>query len=361
MKKNIFLFVLSLFIIACSGQSKDAQNNLEATDISQEQLNLIYEKTKNFPNNTELSIGIVDGDQVTYYGIKRIEDNLQTIDAKEHVFEIGSISKVFTSTLLAQAVVNGKVALDDTILLPTKEGVSITYKQLANHTSGLPRLPANLFKMPAFKTDNPYKEYTASVLETYMKEQVVLSQDPEKTYTYSNLGAGLLGHILGSRGEGTYETLLQEHIFSKYGMSHTTTQREAVKQDLVLGRDKKGEITSNWDMASLKGAGGIVSSVPDLVAFAQAQFKATDMVLSLSRKRTHTIQKNMDIALGWHIIKTKSGDTWHWHNGGTGGYTSSMTVDVQSQKAIIILSNLSAFHSLNKNIDPLGYGLMKTL
>lgn len=361
MKKYIVLSIFTLAIAACNSQSKDAKNELEAKGLSEEQLQLIYEKTKNFPNNTQLSIGLVSGDQVTYYGLKRIEGNLQTIDAKEHIFEIGSISKIFTSTLLAQAVIEGRIALDDTISLTTNQDVRITYKQLANHTSGLPRLPANLFAMPAFKTDNPYKDYTATALETYMKEQVILDHEPGKMYAYSNLGAGLLGHILSTQEGVTYNTLLQRDIFSKYGMFHSTTLKEQVQQNLISGRDKNGNRTSNWDMASLEGAGGIVSSVPDLVSFAQAQFKADNSVLALSRKRTHTIQENMDIALGWHVIKTKAGNTWYWHNGGTGGYSSSITVDIQNQNAIIILSNLSAFHSLNKNIDPLGYGLMKTL
>ncbi len=69
----------------------------------------------------------------------------------------------------------------------------------------------------------------------------------------------------------------------------------------------------------------------------------------------------MDIALGWHVINTKSGDTWHWHNGGTGGYSSSMAMDVDKKQAVIVLSNLSAFHKLNKNIDPLCFELLKSL
>lgn len=362
MRKNILFSFLSFVITACSGQSKDAQNELELLDVSQKQLDLIFEKTKNFPNHTELSIGLVNGNRVTYYGLKRVEDRLQTIDAKTHVFEIGSISKAFTSTLLAQAVIDGKVALQDTIALPVKDTIAITYQQLANHTSGLPRLPSDLFEMPAFRTDNPYKDYSAEILETYMQEKVKLDNKPGKTYAYSNLGAGLLGHILSRREGKTYEALLQEYIFSKYHMnSSSTIQNNEITELLVKGRNKKGDITSNWDMASLKGAGGILSSVPDLVSFAQAHFKAGDEVLSLSRKRTHTVQKSMDIALGWHMIHTNWGDTWHWHNGMTGGYTSSMTMDVENKKAVIILSNLSAFHKLSKNIDPLGYGLMKTL
>ena len=69
----------------------------------------------------------------------------------------------------------------------------------------------------------------------------------------------------------------------------------------------------------------------------------------------------MDIALEWHIINTKSGNTWYWHNGGTGGYTSSMAMDVETKKAVIVLTNVSAFSKLQKHIDPLCFELMKTL
>ena len=194
-----------------------------------------------------------------------------------------------------------------------------------------------------------------------MKEQVTLDENPGTTYAYSNLGAGLLGHVLSKQSNMTYDALLKQKIFSKYKMSHSTALIDEVENPLIKGRNKKGDVTSNWDMASLAGAGGVLSTVVDLPKFAQAQFNTQDEVLSLSRKRTHTINKNLGIALGWHIITTRSGDQWYWHNGGTGGYSSSMTIDVNNKKGVIILSNLSAFHALNKNIDPLGYELLKTL
>lgn len=361
MKKGVLLSILSFIMTACSGQSKNAENELDSKNISQEQLNFIYQKTKNVPNNTQLSIALIDNGEVNYYGVQRVDDRLITINNQDSVFEIGSISKVFTSTLLADAIANNRLQVDDQISIPVNNNAQITYEQLANHTSGLPRLPANIFNMKAFKTDDPYKEYTTEVLEKYMKEQAVLDETPGTTYAYSNLGAGLLGYILSKQSNMTYDTLLKQKIFSKYNMSHSTAFIEDVGNSLVKGRDKKGNITSNWDMASLKGAGGVLSTVADLSKFAQAQFNTQDKVLSLSRKRTYTINKNLGVALGWHIITTQSGEQWYWHNGGTGGYSSSMTIDVQNKKGVIILSNLSAFHTLNKNIDPLGYELLKTL
>ena len=359
MKKITLASIFSFLITACSGQSKDAQNNLKNELLTPKQLSVISKKVKNFPNATQFSFAFIDGDTVTYYGVEREDDHLITISNENRVFEIGSISKVFTSTLLADAVIRDQVALHDLISLPLKDGIQVTYAQLANHTSGFPRLPANIFEMPAFRTDNPYKDYSAGVLKAYLKEQLTLDQKPGSAYAYSNLGAGLLGYVLSTAEGKSYDTLLKEQIFSKYEMQSSTTQKKEIEGQLVEGRDKKGKPTSNWDLASLAGAGGIFSTTTDLAKFAQAQFNANDEVLALTRNPTFTVQKNMDIGLGWHIIKTKSGDTWYWHNGGTGGYSSSMAIDVQHQKAIIILSNVSAFHNLNKNIDPMCFELMK--
>ena len=69
----------------------------------------------------------------------------------------------------------------------------------------------------------------------------------------------------------------------------------------------------------------------------------------------------MDIGLGWHVLKPKSDKIWHWHNGGTGGYSSSMAIEEESKNGIIILSNVSAYSGDKENIDALCFELMKTM
>lgn len=362
--KNFYLlsFLLSLIFTSCTSQSPDAVNHLESVvQFPNNQATIIYNKAKNFPNGTHLSFALISDDATQLIEVKRENDTLRVIGSDNYVFEIGSISKVFTSTLLADAVVQGKVGLNDTLSIPIKDDIGITYKQLSNHTSGLPRLPKNLVLLPSFRTDNPYKDYDAQLLETYLRDEAKLDQSPGEKSSYSNLGAGLLGHVLSKNKGVSYETLLQERIFSKYSMAYATSVKENIKGNLVLGQDKKGQVTSNWDLASLKGAGGILATSLDLAEFVQAHFYYDDEVLALSRKRTFKVNENVDMALGWHIINTKSGNAWHWHNGGTGGYSSSMVMDVDKKQAVILLSNLSAFHNLNKNIDPLCFELMKSL
>ena len=129
--------------------------------ISKEQATVIFEKTKNFPENTELSFAFINDGHISYHGTKRIKDTLEYSNNSDKIFEIGSITKVFTSTILAELVLEHKIELNasiqDYINYPIKDD-QITVLQLANHTSGLPRLPSNL-DVDNVDESNPYRDY----------------------------------------------------------------------------------------------------------------------------------------------------------------------------------------------------------
>ena len=339
-------------------------NNLSIKNslTTKDQSEIIFENTKVFPNNTQLSIAIINNGKVSYYGIKKESDTISTIDNQKSIFEIGSISKVFTSTLLANFVIDGKVKLNDNIndylKTPLNNSTEISFIDLANHTSGLPRLPTNL-DLTKVNPENPYKEYKEKELEDYVTNQLELSNKGENQY--SNLGAGLLGYTLSKIENDTYESLLQNKIFSKYDMQNSTTDITTIKGNLVKGLNNEGIEVPNWDLAVLAGAGAIFSTVEDLSQFAISQFEYKNKELELTRVKTFELNKNMDIGLGWHILKNKSDNLWYWHNGGTGGYSSSMVIEEKSKNGIIILSNVSAFNPNMGNIDKLCFELMKTL
>ena len=147
--------------------------------------------------------------------------------------------------------------------------IEITFRQLANHTSGLPRLPSNL-NFFSIDPQNPYKDYDKKKLEEYLSTKMELEY--KGRFEYSNLGVGLLGFVLSEIEETTFEDLLQSRIFSKYQMTSSTTDRTSVRNALVAGLNSKGNVTPNWDLNVLVGAGGILSSVSDLSKFATAQF-----------------------------------------------------------------------------------------
>lgn len=363
-----YLIILIFLIVAgagfsCSEIAFNGQD-YDGAIITDEQAKSIFRECQDVPNDTQVSIALIEHGKVKYYGVKRINDTLFTYINPNAVFEIGSISKVFTATLLADVALQGKIRPDDQVSdyldIPFKDNPDITFQQLANHTSGLPRLPSNLSILEVdFK--NPYKDYDELKLTEYLSQELKL-KDPGK-FAYSNLGAGLLGFTLTKIEGVTYEDLFQSRIFSKYQMTSSTTDRSRVGDQLVPGLNRKGEVTPNWDQKVFVGAGGILSSASDLARFALAQFDDSDEVLALTRKSTYTGYhggKPLVVGLGW-MMKEKSGNQHVWHNGGTGGYRTFMQVDVDNRNAVIILTNISAFSSKGANVDSLGKRLMDSL
>lgn len=321
---------------------------------------IIYSKSKDFPANTQLSIAIIKEGKTKYYGVINENGTLKPIENQAKVFEIGSITKAFTSTVLASLVSEGKVKLTDPIntfyAFPFKEEVKLTFESLANHTSGLPRLPENL---DLSNMANPYKSYDEKLLKEYLKNILQTNSQALEAYAYSNLGAGLLGHTLGLSQKKDFQELLKERVFKKYNLSNSYLSSQDLDTELIKGLDANGEQVSNWDFDVLFGAGGILSTTEDLAKFAAAHFNAENKELALTRKETFSINENMQIALGWHLLKSGGGQDLVWHNGGTGGYSSSLAMDVNNKTAVIILSNVSAFNPRMGSIDELCFKLME--
>ncbi len=318
---------------------------------------IIFSKSKDFPNNAQLSIAIIKDGKTNNYGIIKVNDTIKPAENQNKVFEIGSITKVFTSTVLASLVVDKKLKLTDKINayypFPFKDNVELSFLNLANHTSGLPRLPRNL---DLSNGTNPYKNYGEKEIETYLKDLLKLENEPSKTFLYSNLGAGLLGYTLGLTQKSSFQDLLQKKIFNKYKMTSSFTSSQGLDNRLVKGLNLKGETVSNWDFDVLFGGGGILSTTEDMVKFANAQFNPKNKELELTRIPTFKIKEGMGIGLAWHIITSKNGKELYWHNGGTGGYSSSMAVNIEDKTAVIILANVS---NINDKIDEMCFELIK--
>jgi CubicO group peptidase (beta-lactamase class C family) len=321
-----------------------------------------------FPDNTQLSISLMNDSSVSYLGFVKTDGKWRAVENRDSVFEIGSITKVFTSTVLVKLYANDLLDLDDPIsgMLPFDlnqaelDGRQITLKTLANHTSGLPRIPENLMPLVSRNPGNPYRDYDNALLIEYLEKKMEFQSAPGTAYRYSNLGAGILGYILELKSGKSYEELLLERVFSVYQMSSSTTLRRNISSKLVQGRNSHGKAVPNWDLNALRGAGAILSTTRDLSRFVRANF-GNDEVLSMQRETTFIVNSNLDLGLGWHILKTENGDRWHWHNGGTGGYRSQLVMDIMHRKAAIILSNVSASNPDSGNIDQLGFALLKTL
>lgn len=345
-------------------EAKDNQLISQDSLISEEQSKLIFDLVKPFPINTELSIAMIENGEVSYFGLTRNRDTLSPISNSTSVFEIGSITKVFTSTLLANAIVNDKLQLNDNVSnyldFAFHNNTELSFKSLANHTSGLPRQPTN-FESKITEPQNPYKDYHAKDLEAYFINSLEIPEELKGKFAYSNLGSSLLSHALSEIQDLSFDSLLHIQIFDPLNMENSTTIHSNITNELVKGLDPEGNETSNWEFSAMSGAGAILSNVEDLSKFALAQFDPNNKGMVLTQQKTYTISNNSGIGLGWHIINHESGATWHWHNGGTGGYSSSMALDIDKKNGIIILSNVSAFHSNGANIDNLCFGLLEML
>ncbi|HKK24037.1 MAG TPA: serine hydrolase domain-containing protein, partial [Gracilimonas sp.] len=165
--------------------------------------------------------------------------------------------------------------------------------------------------------------------------------------------------VLEQTAGQTYEELLKEHIFMPLNMTSSTTQRENISDQLVKGVDRRGGEATNWDLASLVAAGGIYSSTEDMVRYALAQLDTTNNVYKYQKEPTYTISEDQQIALGWYIISREDCSEIYWHNGGTGGYRSSMALNPVNGTAVVVLSNISAGHAKSSLIDRLCFDLLR--
>jgi len=341
-------------------------NNMTSFDvITKEQVEIIFNRTKEFPEDTELSIAFINNQRVVYLGIKRENYSIITIENQSSVFEIGSITKVFTATLLANCVIKGTLKLEDPInnYLPFKlyNNTQITFKELANHTSGLPRNPSNMGGTILFYSKNPYKNYSADKLEKYLTEKIKIPNKSVKAFNYSNIGFGILGYSLCEIEGKSYNNLLTEQIFEKYGMVNSSTNRIDLGGKLVFSFNKNGRKIQNWDFASMESAGAVLSTAEDLSKFIMAQFNELNRELALTREISFNINNNRAMGLGWFINKTESGEIIYRHKGITGGYKSAMAFNSDNKTGIVILSNVSGFSKKTGNIEALCLDLVKTL
>jgi len=307
-----------------------------------------------FPNNTQISIAKIENGKVNFYGAIRQNNKLETIDNHENIFKIGSITKLFTSTFLAQMVIDKKLNLDDDIQekLKTKlfNNPKITYKQLSNHTAGLPR-------NPYYKDKHHYENYNDKDLENYL--QTKLKIDKQNEFNYSNLGASILGYTISSIQNKSYEELLQELTF-KLNMHNTTTVKGKIENKLIL----PSKIDNNISPA-MTSAGGIYSSVEDLSKFAIASYEDTNKALKLTQKETFMHKDFFDvtkIGLAWGISNEDFTETLHLHGGNIGGYASFIVLDIKNKNAIIILSHQASFYDNEPNdISSLAIDLIKLM
>ncbi len=277
-------------------------------------------------------------------------------------FEAGSITKAFTGTLLADMVLHGEVALDDPVAkylpgwtLPSYNGQPITLLDLATHSSGLPTLPDNFRPTDP---DDPYIGYTESQLIDFLKGYR-LTRAPGVTYAYSNLGMALLGVALAKRAGTSYETLLRTRILDPLGM-HDSHLSLVQSQQALAATPHTTDLrpTKPWHLELFAAAGGIHSTAPDLLKFADALRDTTTgpiaRAMAFAIRPRRPFRGADSIGLAWHHLHLNGADIV-WHNGGTGGFRSFLGADVKTHRAVVVLANVGGEFPA----DAMGVGLLR--
>ncbi|MHA4808999.1 serine hydrolase domain-containing protein [Flavitalea flava] len=299
-----------------------------------------------------LSIGILKDGKTYFYGYGETAKGNKTIPETGTIFEIGSISKTFTATLLAIAVGEGKVRLNDPVnkYLPDSipslqyNGRVITLKDLSNHTSAIPSLPSD-FQSTITDPKDLYKNYSIEKLYAFLGH-LKLTREPGKEYDYSNTAVGLLGTILQKIYHSSYEELIIKYICTPLGMNDTRILiRKNDSARFAKGYDENGEYNGPWNLPpSFVAAGGIRSTARDMLKYAGAEgdvnaMGKTGLVKAMQLTHDTTFSNGQSvIGLGWHYTQPGERKVL-FHNGATGGYRSYLAINAEKKFAVIILSN----------------------
>jgi serine-type D-Ala-D-Ala carboxypeptidase/endopeptidase len=261
-----------------------------------------------------------------------------------------------TATLLAQAVLSGRVTLDTPVAqllpdfkIPSRGGKEITLSELATQHSGLPRMPSNF--LPKDQAD-PYADYDAAKLKAFLAGYE-LRRDPGATYEYSNLGLGLLGYALAQLNHATYRGMTDEEILKPLGMTMTgTVFTDAMRAHLAPGHGYAGTVVKNWDFDALAGAGAMRSTGNHMLRYLKASMGIKELPLNAAMKFAQQPRSNVDQTLRIGLAWMTSDKGIVWHPGETFGYRSFLGFTADRRHGVVILSNTAL------DADDLGFATL---
>jgi len=354
--------VVAVFMLAGETYGQKPSNKAVISDAEIRQI--LQERIDTKRQSVGIVVGVIEdrGERVVSYGALNQNDARPLSGTT--TFEIGGLTSVFTSLLLADMVQRGEVALNDpaakclppTVNLPSQGNRAITLADLATHTAGLPLIPGNFHpKNPA----NPYADYRENDLYQSLAG-LKLAGRIGTDYGYSQVGMGLLALALGRRAGGSYEALLKTRVLDPLDMKNTgVSLTPEMKAQFAVGHNGDLQAVSYWDVPGMPGAVGLKSTAHDLLTFLEAELGyrksplAGAMAAMLSVRRP-TRYSGLELALGWHILSTGQGQII-WHNGGTGGFRAFAGFSPSTKVGIVVLSNTDGANG----IEDIGLRLFK--
>lgn len=307
-----------------------------------------------------ISIGIFHLDKTFEYNYGTTQKDKQVLPSSRTIYEIGSISKTMTGTLLAQAVNDHKVKMNDDIRMyldgayPNLEfkGNPIRLFHLVSHISGLPFFipdQPNLFKNPnydslPFVISRLQKDITK---EKFLAElhQVKLDTIPGFNFHYSNAGAQLLKFILEKVYNKPFDKILETNISRPLLMINTNSLFSKNNTKLLAkGYNEKGNLMP-YNPPILDAAGGIYSTVADMIKYLKFHLDENDAVVALSHQVTTGNLKEYAIGLNWQEQMNARKQKKIWQSGGSFGFSSYCVIYPELKIAIVMLTNESDQHS----------------
>jgi D-alanyl-D-alanine-carboxypeptidase/D-alanyl-D-alanine-endopeptidase len=372
LKKPKFLFILLLasfpFFLHCGDGDAPTGPQFETLD---EEIGHIVEQYY----DVSCVVGIINMQQEEldyYYGSTELDKNL--LPNRNTIYQIGSITKTFTGTLLAQMVLDGKVNLDDRVMdylptdevtMPTYKGIGISFKHLATHSSGIPKKPhdTDFPYPPGYDHKDAYRDYKTEHIYDFLTNYCTLKAEPGSGYLYSNIGVGLLGHTLGRIDKTTYEMLLENTLLTRLKMNNSALFVDNSDTNLAMGYSTAFETRPKFDAHDIfQGAGFLKSSLHDMMIYLKANLglynSIYDNAFSLAHQ-THFevgdvsysnrpgVRYDLSIGLCWHKHITSDGRKYFWHGGRTNGHSAYIGFDKENQIGVVVLCNYEDVEVVN--------------
>ena len=367
-------------------RNSSLSSTFKITDELKSFINVLVDSNK---TKGAIAVGLIDSNGTDFYSHGKISNTSNTAVDENTIFAIGSITKVFATTLLADMVNQGLVKLDDpfekylpsNIKVPQYNNHKITVEDLATHTSGLPYFPSNYCSSfdhtsTAYQNSAQYRKDLMDCTKNYTFDKfyqalsnTTLSRDSGTKFEYSNFGIGLLGHILRLKSNmSSFDELLSKRILNVLGMNNTGIDlSDEQKSRLAIGHFDGGQELPTWNASEpLTPGPALHSTVSDLLKFLSANMGLIKTKLNDAMQETqfirhttnhllpndepasfHTDKFDSDklgfyVGLGW-IITTNFGQEMIWHSGSTpDGYNAFIAFNPVKQQGLVILCSVDA-------------------